>query len=91
MLHPAQDVMIVRPDWPLRPTIKENMVAGRIVAEVPGEAMRTLWLELTDIPGLDGFRMEIRIPNHAYQRLELELGQACTVSLKESALHMLPE
>ena len=86
-----EDVMIVRPDWPLRPTIKENMVAGRIVAEVPGEAMRTLWLELPDIPGLDGFRMEIRIPNHAYQRLELELGQACTVSLKESALHMLPE
>lgn len=86
-----EDVMIVRPDWPVRPTIKENMVGGRIVAEVPGEAMRTLWLELPAVPGLDGFRLEIRIPNHAYQRLDLCLGQACTVSLKESALHLLPD
>ena len=86
-----EDVMIVRPDWPLRPNIKENMVSGRIVAEVPGEAMRTLWLEAPGPQDSAAFRLEIRIPNHAYQRLDLSVGQACTVSLKESALHLMPE
>lgn len=86
-----EDVMIVRPDWPLRPSIKENMLAGRIAAEVPGEAMRTLWLEIPALEGFDGYRLEIRIPNHAYHRLGLHLGHACRVSLKESALHLFPE
>ncbi len=87
----AEDVMILRPDWPLRPSVKENMVPGRIVAEVPGEAMRTLWLEMAKLDGFEGFRLEIRIPNHAYQRLGLHLDHNCRVSLKESALHLLRE
>jgi ABC-type Fe3+/spermidine/putrescine transport system ATPase subunit len=87
----AEDVMILRPDWPLRPSVKENMVAGRIVAEVPGESMRTLWLDVAKLEGFAGFRLEIRIPNHAYQRLGLHLEHNCRVSLKESALHLLRE
>lgn len=87
----AEDVMILRPDWPLRPSVKENMVAGRIVAEVPGESMRTLWLEMAKLDGFAGFRLEIRIPNHAYQRLGLHLEHNCLVSLKEAALHLLRE
>lgn len=87
----AEDVMILRPDWPLRPSVKENMVPGRIVAEVPGESMRTLWLEMAKLDGFAGFRLEIRIPNHAYQRLGLHLEHNCNVSLKESALHLLRE
>ena len=67
------------------------MVPGRIVAEVPGEAMRTLWLEMAKLDGFPGFRLEIRIPNHAYHRLGLHLGHNCRVSLKESALHLLQD
>jgi molybdate transport system ATP-binding protein/molybdate/tungstate transport system ATP-binding protein len=84
-----EDVMIVRPDWPVRPTVKENMVPGLLVAEVAGEAMRSLWLDVPAAAEFAGFRLEIRIPNHAYQRLDLHLGQACTVSLKETALHLM--
>ncbi len=84
-----EDVMIVRPDWPVRPSVKENMVPGLLVAEVAGEAMRSLWLDVPAAPDFAGFRLEIRIPNHAYQRLDLHVGQACTVSLKEAALHLM--
>jgi ABC-type Fe3+/spermidine/putrescine transport system ATPase subunit len=87
----AEDVMILRPDMPLRPSVKENMVSGRIVAEVPGESMRTLWLEMAQSDGFSSFRLEIRIPNHAYQRMGLHLERECRVSLKESALHLLRE
>lgn len=78
-----EDVMIVRPDRPARPGIKENMLSGRLVSEVPGTAMRTLWLNLGDC------NLEILLPNHAYQRLGLSVGMEITVSLKKSALHIM--
>lgn len=80
-----EDVMIIRPDRPARPGIKENMLGGRLVGEVPGAAMRTLWLNLGDCS------LEILLPNHAYQRLGLSLGMEITVSLKKSALHIMQE
>jgi hypothetical protein len=83
--------MIPRPDCSVRPSVKENVVNGRIVAEVPGESMRTLWLEMAKLDGFTGFSLEIRIPNHAYQRLGLHLERDCRVSLKESALHLMRE
>lgn len=84
-----EDVMIMRPDWPVRPTVRENMVPGRLAAEVAGEAMSSLWLDVPAAAEFAGFHLEIRIPNHAYQRLDLHVGQACTVSLKETALHLM--
>jgi len=78
-----EDVMIVRPDRPVRTGIKENMLSGHIVGEVPGAAMRTLWLSLGD------HHLEILLPNHAYQRLGLSVGMGITVSLKKAALHIM--
>jgi len=84
-----EEVMIIRPVRSLRPRIKENILSGQIVGEVPKGATYTLFFRV------NGSRaehdLEIELPNHAYHRLNLAYEKQLTVSLKKSAVHLLAD
>jgi len=87
------DVMIIRPDRPVRDAIRENQLEGRITDQLPGEALRTLWVELPSTPDASqaepAVRLEVHLPNHAFQRLELSTGATVRLSLKRSGVRIL--
>ena len=87
------DVMIIRPDRPVREGIRENQIEGHVIGQLPGEALRTLWVELSPQPG-EGVtrpetRIEVHIPNHAFLRLDLSIGKSVRLSLKRSGVQVL--
>ncbi len=82
--------MIVRPDRPLRENIRENLLQGRIVGQVSRGSHYTLFFKvLPDRTGRD-YDLEILLPLHAHQRLGIAVGREVTVSLKKSAIHLIP-
>jgi ABC-type Fe3+/spermidine/putrescine transport system ATPase subunit len=90
------DVMIVRPDRPIGDAIRENQLDGRIADQLPGETLRTLWVELSSgardaADGAPPVRLEIHLPNHAFERLELSVGAKVRLSLKRSGVRILTD
>jgi len=86
-----EEVMIIRPDRPLRANIKENLLSGQIVDQIPRGATYTLFFKADGLRLERDYHLEIQIPRHAYQRLNLARGKRVTVSLKKSAIHLLAE
>jgi len=84
-----EEVMIVRPGRSLRPGIKENMLSGQIVGEVPRGATYTLLFRVNGSKAEHD--LEIELPNHVYYRLNLAHEKQVTVSLKKSAVHLLAD
>ncbi len=85
-----EEVMIVRPDRPLRPGLRENVLDGRLVREIDRGATHTLFFKADELSGRD-YDLEILLPHHARQRLGMTVGQAMAVSLKRRAIHVIPE
>ncbi len=89
------DVMIIRPDRPVRAAIRENQLEGRITDQLPGEALRTLWVELPRPPESSTAepapRLEVHLPNHAFQRLDLATGATVRLSLKRTGVRVLTD
>ncbi len=83
-------VMIVRPDRPLRVDIRENIIQGRIVGEIARGVSYTLFFKATSFESGRDYDFEILIPIHAYWRLGLHIGKEVAVSLKKSAIHVIP-
>lgn len=83
-----EEIMIVRPDRPLRPGLWENVVDGRLVRQIDRGAMHTLFFKADGLGERD-YDLEILLPHHAWQRLGLKVEQAVAVSLKRSAVHVL--
>lgn len=83
-----EEIMIVRPDHPLRPGLRENVVKGQLVREIDRGAMHTLFFK-TDGVSQQDYDLEILLPHHAWQRLGLAVGQRAAVSLKRQAVHVL--
>ncbi len=81
--------MVVRPSQPLRAAVKENLLDGIIVDELPRGSVHTLYFRANNSP--KDYDLEIEVPNHAYERLGLAPGKEVTVSLKMSAIHVIPE
>lgn len=83
-----EEVMVVRPDRPLRPGLQENVVEGRLVGEIDRGVTHTLFFKAAGLSERD-YDLEILLPHHAWLRLGLTVGQAVAVSLKRSAVHVL--
>lgn len=83
-----EEVMVVRPDRPLRLELQENMVEGWLVGEIDRGPTQTLFFKADGVSSRD-YDLEILLPHHAWLRLGLTLGQAVAVSLKRSAVHVL--
>ena len=85
-----EDVMIIRPDRPLQDRVKENLLPGVIVGEIHRGSHFTLFFKIRSVETGKDYDLEISIPWHAYVRLNLGVGKEVTVSLKKSALHIIP-
>lgn len=84
-----ESIMVVKPSQPLRQAVKENLLDGVMVDQLPRGYAHTLYFKLEASP--QDYDLEIEVPNHAYERLGLAPGKAITVSLKMSAIHVIPE
>lgn len=82
-----EEIMIVRLGRSLRPGIKENMLSGQIVGEVPKGATHALLFRVNGSKAEHD--LEIELPNHVYHRLNLAHEKQITVSLKKRAVHFL--
>ena len=79
---------MVKPDQPLRPSLRENLVSGRLVREIARGAMHTLFLKVDGLSARD-YDLEVLLPHPAWQGLGLSLGGPMTVSLRKSAIHVM--
>ncbi len=84
-----ENIMVVRPSQPLRAAVKENVLEGTIVDTLSRGSTHALYFKVSGSP--QDYDLEIEVPNHAYERLGLAAGKAVTVSLKMSAIHIIPE
>jgi molybdate transport system ATP-binding protein len=82
-IRPDQ-VMVVREDRPLKKAVAENVFSEKIT-----EIISKGTTYLLDIYG--DFNLEIEMPSHAFERLDLKQGKTIRVSLKKSAIHIIKE
>jgi len=83
-----EEVMIMRPDRPLRPGLEENLIEGQFVRIIDRGMTYTLFFKADGVSQRD-YDLEILLPHHAWQRLGMAVGQRATVSLKRRAVHVL--
>ncbi len=82
-IRPDQ-VMVVREDRPLGKAVASNIFSGRITEIISNGATYLLYIE-------GYFNLEIEMPSHAFERLDIKQGQIIRVSLKKSAIHIIKE
>ncbi len=82
-IRPDQ-VMMVREDRPLGKTVASNIFSGRITEIISNGATYLLYID-------GDFNLEIEMPSHAFERLDIKHGQIIRVSLKKSAIHIIKE
>jgi len=82
-IRPDQ-VMVVREDRPLGKTVASNIFSGRITEIISNGATYLLYID-------GDFNLEIEMPSHAFERLDIKHGQIIRVSLKKSAIHIIKE
>jgi molybdate transport system ATP-binding protein len=82
-IRPDQ-VMVVREDRPLGKAVAENLFSGKITEIISKGATYLLFID-------GDFNLEIEMPSHAFERLDIEQGKIIRVSLKKSAVHIIKE
>ena len=85
-----EEMMIIRPDRPLKAGLDENMVACTLVRQIDRAATHSLFFKAHGVTQND-YDLEVLLPQHAWQRLKPVVGQATAISLKGSAIHIIPE
>lgn len=84
-----ESIMVVKPAQPLKEAVKENLLDGVIVDQLPRGSVHSLYFRISS--SSQDYDLEIEVPSHAYERLGLAAGKAVTVSLKMNAIHIIPE
>jgi molybdate transport system ATP-binding protein len=82
-IRPNQ-IMVVREDRPIEKAIASNIFSGKIIEIIPKVVTYLLYID-------GDFDLEIEIPSHAFERLDIKQGQIIRVSLKKSAIHIIKE
>jgi ABC-type sugar transport system ATPase subunit len=82
-IRPDQ-VMVVREDRPLGKAIASNIFSGKITEIISNAATYLLYID-------GDFELEIEMPSHAFERLNIKQGQIIRVSLKKTAIHIIKE
>lgn len=82
-IRPDQ-VMVVREDRHIGKAIASNVFSGKITEIISKGATYLLYID----GDLD---LEIEIPSHAFERLDIKQGQIIRVSLKKTAIHIIKE
>lgn len=83
-----EDVMIIRPDKVLGYGLKENLFPGHVVSVSHRGDSCLLQFKLEKGARRRDFDFTIKLPTHAYKKLELHKHPLITVSLKKQAIHV---
>lgn len=86
-----EDVVLLKPDRPLEPPADENVLAGRVVEERLRGASWTLTWAAGEGAGGERLLLEIELPVRSYEALRVAERKRWRVSLRRSALHVIPE
>ncbi|VVB85498.1 Trehalose/maltose import ATP-binding protein MalK [uncultured archaeon] len=78
----SNQVMVLRDDRPLGKAVQENIFSGKISEIIPKGMSYLLFVE-------GDFDLEIEMPVHAFERLDLRVGKPIKISLKKSAIHVI--
>jgi molybdate transport system ATP-binding protein len=85
-----EHVLLVRPSQPPHVAPRSNLLEGEIVRELAYGTHYTLYLRL-DRPIRGGdYDLEVDVPAHPYEVMEVARQRRWCVSLKRSALHLIP-
>lgn len=84
-----EHIMLLRPDRMSGERVKENQLNGRVVREVNHGASVSLFFKIVGLANGKDYDLQIDVPVHVYQRLDLTRQQEWTVSLKKSCIHVL--
>lgn len=87
-VRPTQ-IMIVRRDRPSHLGPPDNSLCGRVVEETIKAETYILHLRLAG--SSEPYDLEIELPGYVYHRLGLDVDKDVQVSIRPSALHVIPE
>jgi molybdate transport system ATP-binding protein len=82
-----EEVMIIRKGQPVKDTLKENTLDGRIVRVIDRGALRDLFVQVG--PKQD-FDFQATLPSHVVRDLDLHSGRAVVIGLKKPSLWVIP-
>jgi molybdate transport system ATP-binding protein len=85
-----EEIMFVRSDRPVRDVVRENWLAGEIIADDPQGLDHHLTLAVQGPGAQEQAMLRIRLPHPVYLRLGLAVGQTRVVALKSEAIHVFP-
>jgi hypothetical protein len=84
-----EHVLLVRPSQPPHLAPRSNLLEGEIVRELGYGTHHTLYLRL-DRPIRGGdYDLEVDVPAHPYEVMDVANQRRWCVSLKRSALHLI--
>jgi ABC-type Fe3+/spermidine/putrescine transport system ATPase subunit len=81
-----EEIMLIKPDLPLRRNVKENAFNGSILDMIERNSSTLLVILMKD----RDLQFFVEIPNHIRERWGLSPGKELTVSLKKSSLWLIP-
>lgn len=81
-----EEVMVIREGKPVKESLKQNIFEGEVLDIVDRGRYHTVYFQTLEgkIP------FEISIPNYAFRNLNLSIGKAAKVALREESLWMMP-
>lgn len=84
-----EDVVLLKPDRPLVSPADENVLTGRVEAELLRGPSYTLALRVRPPGSVDGTVLEVELPVRSHRRLGVRVGDDWRVSLRRSAIHLV--
>lgn len=84
-----ENIMLLRPDRVPGERVKENRLEGRIVQEMSHGSSVTLFFKAAALANGKDYDLQIAVPAHVYQKLDLARQKDWTVSLKKNCIHVL--
>ena len=84
-----EHIMLLRPGRISGEQVKENQLEGRIVQEISHGGNFAIFFKIAGLDNGKDYDLQIEVPAHVYQKLNLSREKEWTVSLKKSCIHVL--
>ncbi|MDO8670639.1 MAG: ABC transporter ATP-binding protein [Dehalococcoidia bacterium] len=83
-----EHIMLIRPDRVPGESVKENQLEGCIVEETSHGSSLTILFKILSQANGRNYDLQIEVPAHIYQRLDIAKRKHWTVSLKKNCIHV---
>lgn len=84
-----EHIMLLRPGKGSGEQVRENQLEGSIVQEISQGGSVTIFFKIAGLDNEQDYDLQIEVPAHVYQKLNLSQEKEWTVSLKKSCIHVL--